>query len=231
MKKTSTSTETRSSSSESTHSSSSSSQSQEKTPLQLSVSTPLTQGPDDDEPSQSEPQSAFSFSEWAVSSSLCVFLYISWVSLYHKCRACKQERQSWNHPSPSLAIDVWCRVVLCGGVFEKKGLIPLWSTDFWTGPDLIPHSWSKWPWIRICCMSRTHISWVSLREAWHHALTGTNAPVTALSHPFRLKKNGRKGYFLYSKKKIRFIIYVLNYSHGPMVKSVIFGECLCKLSC
>ncbi|KAF4084002.1 hypothetical protein AMELA_G00123790 [Ameiurus melas] len=63
MKKTSTSTETRSSSSESTHSSSSSSQSQEKTPLQLSVSTPLTQGPDDDEPSQSEPQSAFSFSE------------------------------------------------------------------------------------------------------------------------------------------------------------------------
>ncbi|KAK3537232.1 hypothetical protein QTP70_003603 [Hemibagrus guttatus] len=52
MKKTSTSTETRSSSSESTHSSSSSSQSQEKTPLQLSVSTPLTLGPDDDEPSQ-----------------------------------------------------------------------------------------------------------------------------------------------------------------------------------
>ncbi|TSN67085.1 Ribosomal protein S6 kinase alpha-5 [Bagarius yarrelli] len=63
MKKTSTSTETRSSSSESTHSSSSSSQSQEKTSPQLSVSTPLTLGPDDDEPSQSEPHTAFSFSE------------------------------------------------------------------------------------------------------------------------------------------------------------------------
>uniref|UniRef100_A0AAR2KS41 Ribosomal protein S6 kinase n=1 Tax=Pygocentrus nattereri TaxID=42514 RepID=A0AAR2KS41_PYGNA len=71
MKKTSTSTETRSSSSESTHSSTSSSQSQEKTPPgrqmatmpQPSISTPLTLGPDDDEPSQSQPQSAFTFSE------------------------------------------------------------------------------------------------------------------------------------------------------------------------
>ncbi|XP_016330944.1 ribosomal protein S6 kinase alpha-5-like isoform X1 [Sinocyclocheilus anshuiensis] len=70
MKKTSTSTETRSSSSESTHSSSSSSQSQDKTPPggataiipQASVSTPLTLGPDD-EPSQGEPQPAFTFSE------------------------------------------------------------------------------------------------------------------------------------------------------------------------
>uniref|UniRef100_A0A9J7Y4Z8 Ribosomal protein S6 kinase n=1 Tax=Cyprinus carpio carpio TaxID=630221 RepID=A0A9J7Y4Z8_CYPCA len=69
MKKTSTSTETRSSSSESTHSSSSSSQSQDKTPPggetavipQASVSTPLTLGPDD-EPSQGEPQPAFTFS-------------------------------------------------------------------------------------------------------------------------------------------------------------------------
>ncbi|XP_016396459.1 ribosomal protein S6 kinase alpha-5-like isoform X1 [Sinocyclocheilus rhinocerous] len=70
MKKTSTSTETRSSSSESAHSSSSSSQSQDKTPPggetaiipQASVSTPLTLGPDD-EPSQGEPQPAFTFSE------------------------------------------------------------------------------------------------------------------------------------------------------------------------
>ncbi|KAI4873313.1 hypothetical protein NFI96_029065 [Prochilodus magdalenae] len=71
MKKTSTSTETRSSSSESTHSSTSSSQSQEKTSPggqmltmpQPPISTPLTLGPDDDEPSQSQPQSAFTFSE------------------------------------------------------------------------------------------------------------------------------------------------------------------------
>lgn len=133
MKKTSTSTETRSSSSESTHSSSSSSQSQEKTPLQLSVSTPLTLGPDDDEPSQSEPQPAFSFSEWAVSSPLSVFLYISRVSLYHRCRACKQERQSWNHPSPSLAIDVWSGVVHCDGVWGKRPdpFIIHWFLD-WT---------------------------------------------------------------------------------------------------
>ncbi|XP_026860619.2 ribosomal protein S6 kinase alpha-5 isoform X2 [Electrophorus electricus] len=70
MKKTSTSTETRSSSSESTHSSSSSSQSQEKTPPGsgtpalplLSIHTPLPPGPDD-EPSQSQPRSAFHFSE------------------------------------------------------------------------------------------------------------------------------------------------------------------------
>uniref|UniRef100_A0A8C2B6C9 Ribosomal protein S6 kinase n=1 Tax=Cyprinus carpio TaxID=7962 RepID=A0A8C2B6C9_CYPCA len=70
MKKTSTSTDTRSSSSESTHSSSSSSQSQDKTPPggetaiipQASMSTPLTLGPDD-EPSQGEPQPAFTFTE------------------------------------------------------------------------------------------------------------------------------------------------------------------------
>ncbi|KAK1793548.1 hypothetical protein P4O66_011922, partial [Electrophorus voltai] len=70
MKKTSTSTETRSSSSESTHSSSSSSQSQEKTPPGsgtpalplLSIHTPLPPGPDD-EPSQSQPRSAFHFSD------------------------------------------------------------------------------------------------------------------------------------------------------------------------
>ncbi|XP_051502762.1 ribosomal protein S6 kinase alpha-5-like isoform X1 [Myxocyprinus asiaticus] len=70
MKKTSTSTETHSSSSESTHSSSSFSQSQDKTPPsgemaiipQVSVSTPLTLGPDD-EPSQSQPQPAFTFTE------------------------------------------------------------------------------------------------------------------------------------------------------------------------
>ncbi|XP_043118185.1 ribosomal protein S6 kinase alpha-5 isoform X1 [Puntigrus tetrazona] len=70
MKKTSTSTETRSSSSESTHSSSSSSHFQDKTPPggetaiipQASLSTPLTLGPED-EPSQGEPQPAFTFTE------------------------------------------------------------------------------------------------------------------------------------------------------------------------
>lgn len=192
MKKTSTGTETRSSSSESTHSSSSSSQSQEKTPLQLSVSTPLTLGPDDDEPSQSETQPAFSFSEWAVSSSLSVFLYISRVSLCHTWSACKQECQSRNHEpfTSNRCMEQGSAVWGC----LRKNPDPFmihWFPD-WTRFNLTlliqvaRH-------LHVLYVSHTHVSWVSLREAWHHVLTGANAvPVAVLSHPLRPNKKEEK---------------------------------------